>query len=267
MKMTIAAAALAATVGASALAANVTNLDINNLGTTGGWSAWGTAGNGSATISGARPRSGNGSLELRTGASGDKAAATFGSTRFQTGPFLGTLGQLAAGSISFDFLVDSSTTTAGFRAPALEFAVRSADGSQGVTLKWEAAYNGYPSNGPGVPIDSWVTVDATAGNFWMFRTGGAVEQFGVTLEDWVNGATFGGSPLLSADSVVVGMSIQAGSGWDNDFLGYADNINVSFFGGETYHANFELEGAVIPAPLAGLMGGAGLMLVGARRRR
>lgn len=140
MTKMIAAAAFAATVGASALASNVTNLDIGNFGTTAGWTSWGTAGAGTAAITGAQARSGNGSLEMRTGATGDKAAATFGSTRFQTGPVLGTLGQLAAGSISFDFLVDSSTTTAGFRAPALEFAVRTADNTQGVTLKWEAVY-------------------------------------------------------------------------------------------------------------------------------
>ena len=268
MKITM-AAAIAACASASALAGTFTNLDLGNFGTTSGWTNVGTSQfNSSSTISGDRPRSGNGSLRLQTIASNGKAAATFGSTRFFSGPVLGTLGDLAAGSIAFDWLVDSSTTTAAFRAPALEFAVRNAQG-QSATLKWEATYNGYPSNGPGVPTDTWTTSDVSAGNFWMFTSGiGVVEQFGVSLSDWASGATFGGSPVFGADSVIVGWSVQAGSGWNDTFLGFVDNVNIAFGnGGASYSANFEVEGQVIPTPLAGVMGGAGLMLVGARRRR
>ena len=260
MKNLLMCAAVAATAGAAS-ASTVTVLDSANEYTTNGWSTLGSGGAGVAAITGARPRSGNGSLELRTNGMGDKAAASFGSNRFAPGPVLGTLGQLAAGSISFDFLVDSSTTTAGFRAPALEFAVRTADNSQGVTLKWEAAYNGYPSNGPGVPTDTWITVDATAGNSGCSARSAAVEQFGVTLGTGSTAPTSAATPS-SARRQHHRRHLHPGRfGLGRSFLGYADNLNVSFADGATYSANFELEG-----PSSRLLAGHGRRRAHARRR-
>jgi len=267
MKTLMAAAALALT-GAGALAGTFTQIDNAYFGTTSGWSPVGTSQfNSSVSITGDRPRSGNGSLRLETSATNGKASATFGSSRFFAGPVLGTLGDLAAGSIAFDWLVDSSTTTESHRAPAIEFAVRNAQG-QSATLKWEATYNGYPTNGPGVPTDAWVSSDISAGNFWMYN-GGVVTQYGVSLADWASGASFAGSTILGADSVIVGWAVQAGSGWNDSFLGFVDNVNITFGnGGATYNANFELDSAVIPSPLAGAMAGAGLLgVAGVRRRR
>lgn len=261
------AAVCAAGLCAAASAATFTEIDNAYFETANGWSPVGTSQFfSSTTISGDRPRSGNGSLRLETTAGNGKASATFGGTRFSnTGPVLGTLGDLAAGSISFEWLVDSATTTAGNRSPAIEFAVRNADGSNAI-LKWEAVYNGVGT----VPTDTWTTSDISDDNFWMFNSaGGVIPQYGVTLDDWAAGESFTNSTVFDADSMVVGWAVQAGSGWSDEFYGFVDNVNVTFGnGGATYNANFELEGQVIPSPLAGVLGATGLFgVAGIRRRR
>ncbi len=217
-----------------------------------GWNEYGTNADGFAGITGTQPQNGDGSLELRTDNASGKAGALFGAPRYISlangAPNLGTLQQLVDGEIAFDIRRDGSSTAAGHIAPALAIHIRTADDQNGVSVKWEPTYNGWPTNGPAFPEDQWESVDLTNDNFWMWTSSGGVLQFNVTLEDWANGEDFGNHPVLDGDAVIIGIEVGAGSGWAGEFTGFADNVVVDFDGGDSYHWNFELP----PAPQVAL---------------
>lgn len=226
-------------------------------GNTSDWTLGDTRNGGTSVISTAQPRSGNGSLEMKTGASADKSSVLLGSARWFDTPVFGTLGALADGNLSFDIYRDSSSTVADHLAPAFQLNIQNAAG-ESANLKWEPIYNGYAV----VPEDQWISLDITGGNFWMYD-GQVRADFDEKLDDWVNGHTVGDSTVLGPDSKIVGISIQNGSGWTGEFTGYVDNVTATFDGGNTYAANFE----VVPSPTAFGAGLVGLVGLAVRRRR
>ncbi len=180
----------------------------------------------------------------------------------------GSLGSLInGGALSFDYYVDSASTTAAHLAPAFRLAFYDEATNKSGYLIWEDVYNG-----GGVPRDTWVSNDILGGNFWMrtFGPGFTVEQYGVTLADWAGGASFAGSYVLSAATRIIGVEVGVGSGWGNSFRGAVDHVDVSFgTAGQGVNANFEAAAAAIPEPGTWAMmllgfGTAGALL---RRRR
>lgn len=153
-----------------------------------------------------------------------------------------TLGSLSALSYEF-YRAGSSSGNQPFLAPALRLYYATPGGSTGLLI-WEPVYNGYPAS---VPVDSWVPADIFGGNFWMrtFSPGFTVEQYGVTLAQWKAGASYTGSHILGPDTNIVGIEVGVGSGWGGKFLGYVDNVAISF-GADSVSANFE------PAPQCSL---------------
>lgn len=237
---------------------------VTSLGGTPGTAAWSTLGsnaNGTSSISTDKARSGDGSLKLTTTGSGGKAAATFGGNRFG-GPNLGTLDDLLdGGSLGFEFYRDSSSTVAAHLAPALEITF-----SNGAALKWEAVYNGYPTASP-ISSNQWYTIDlnANTGLFWQFNGGVVMDgpsQAFKTLADWRT-ASVGNA--FNSSTYITGVSIQAGSGWTGNFVGYADNVYLNLGAGNIVSANFET--TAIPLPAAATSGMALLGLSALRRRR
>lgn len=240
----------------SSVAAADNVYDLSGTPFTPAWSTLGTS-TGIAEVNGDVPRSGMGSLNLET-TGGNKAAATYGGNRFG-GPNLGTFGDLLAGSLGFEFYRSSASTAADHLAPALEVSF-----NNGAILKWEAVYNGYPIASP-VSEDTWYTIDLDhdTGLFWQYNgatvTNGGGAQLNLTLDDWLASA-FGSD--FTTSTQITGISVQAGSGWAGNFVGYADNVYMNFGnGGAAISANFE----VVPLPAAAWAGFALFGVVACRR--
>jgi hypothetical protein len=292
MKTGILAAACAAMAGASALAANVTvysnniggdafaNTTSTNLGEAVGVTGWyynNVRNSGAVGINSTFARSGNGSASF-IGAVGPGGASSkadiellsggvdFGGNYYASSSF-GRLGDLSA--LSYDWYRAGISGANDGQHPALRILV-DADGDLDTIndrggIVFERAYNG----GGAVPTDTWVSEDifaynggATA-NMWTFGAGMtfAEEGYGVDLSEWQAGLN-----TIDGDSAVIGFSMGIGSGWGT-FLGAVDNFTFGFGSTSTTY-NFEVDAAIIPTPLAGVMGAVGLFgVAGARRRR
>ncbi len=211
---------------------------------------------GSVGITGAYPRSGNGSMWM-SGPANAKADAEY---YFNLNASY-LLSNVTA--FSYDWYRSSSSTAAAHYHPSLRLFVDK-DGDLSTStdrgyLVFERAYN--PSVSP-VPTDQWVTDNALGAYLWS--TGGLPDPFSVynrTLSDWAS---------LMPNARVLGISSGIGSGWDGSFDGAVDNITIGF-GSTVTTYNFELA-AVTPIPepvffqMGALMGLSGLGLLRLRRK-
>jgi hypothetical protein len=262
MRLSLSAATAAIVLSSAALSSAATVTSVAGIPYVPNWSTHGTS-TGSVSITNDQPRSGNGSLRLETNAS-NKAAATYGGDRFFTVSTLGTFGDLLnGGSLGFEFFRDAASTTNPHLAPALEISF-----SNGSNLKWEAVYNGYPVASP-VNEGQWysINLDANTGTFYQFKSGGVVTSGGsqqnLTLAQWL-ASSLGND--FTESTAINGISVQAGSGWANNFTGYVDNVYLNFGSGTgSISANFETPGAPVPTPAAAAAGLSLLTLVASRR--
>ncbi len=160
-----------------------------------------------------------------------------------------TLGQLS--QLLFAWYRDGISTTAGHLVPGFKLQFYDdggtpqnfSDDSVGLLI-WEPVYNGINPS----PSDAWQITDITQDYFWAFVSqspsgSGVIQNFSVTLDDWVNGSPSGqpGDPViqLSANTYVLGVQIGVGSGWNNQFLGYVDAVQVAFGVTDDALYNFE----------------------------
>jgi hypothetical protein len=249
--------AIALTVGVSAASATtVTSLT--------GTSSWGYApgddvkSGGSASIVASPSNDGDGSLRITT----DSSIAGSGNAKAYvgTGGSFGLLSDLQ--SLSFDFLRDSSSTTPADGSLAFKLFL-----SNGASLTWEYAYN-HDASHPNVPTDTWQHVDLTTQNFWL-RYAGTNYAFPVQVKTPSGWATYSGSDdhgaTFDSSTSINGIQIGYGSGLNGQFIAYADNVRLSFAGGNSFSYNF----AAVPTP-ASFAGGAvllgGLAVMGLRRK-
>ncbi len=146
----------------------------------------------------------------------------------------GLLSEISA--LSFDWYRDSASTAAEHLTPALRVLVWDpADGTNGSSymLVWEGVYNGYPAASGPVPTDEWVAQDVVAGNFWRIPqyidgawTGisacnsgpNTCYYFNRGLDDWG----------FSAGTVVIGLEVGLGSGWNGTYHSFADYVTLGF---------------------------------------
>lgn len=217
----------------------------------------------SAAITTTQPRSGNGSVQMSLTDSSGKVdyAYTWG---YVAG---NTLGNLT--TIGYDWYRDGSSSNPTAQQPALRLLF-DADGNAATTndlgyLIWEQVYNGAPT-----ALDTWVSSDALTGNFWQrrFTPGTTIEQYNVTLANWISGALFAGSLQLSAQTAILGIEFGIGSGWDGNFIGFIDNVRYGFGTAPATTFNFELASTgTVSAPGSLLLSGLTLLGLGLARRR
>gem|GEM_PF-4553765 len=178
--------------------------------------------------------------------------------------FLGTLGQLATGSVSADLFRTSTNAS----HPTLQVAVKIifAGNRQ---LTWESAYNDQTN---AATTGSWVSqMMGGSGNWWLrgASTAGSYNFDQIanlhSLSDWAsgavtpsyNGVTYTGLGL-NASSEILGFSVGYGS-FVGAFDGSIDHLKYSFTGGSTYNFNFRDPNATsaVPGPAAALAFGLG----------
>ncbi len=213
-------------------------------------------------------RSGNGSAFFKSIDGGTSKADFeyfFGDT---TGKTLGNIT-----SFGYDWYRNGASANPAVQMPSMRLYV-DADGNTATTgdqgfLIFEQVYNGAT-----LATDTWHSTDifnyfgaGQSANLWQrrFSPGTTVNEYGVTLQEWIAGEVTTGGLVFSSSSVVFGLSFGIGSGWAGNFEGAVDNVRIGFGGSETTW-NFETDG-VIPLPTAAGLGFAGLGLMGLRRRR
>jgi hypothetical protein len=214
-------------------------------------------GSGLVGITSTYARSGNGSVEFG-GASGSSKA----DIQINFGSFI-RLGDVVSGG--YDWYRAGTSTNPTAQVAAYKLLWANFDSSNQVTalgsLIFEPAYNGQPTPA----TNSWQTSSYTqsSGNFWLQQSGVGLDDsnansFTRTLADYIGGSANAGFATLSGNTVIYGIQVGIGSGWNGTFSGAADNIALN-----SQSFNFE----VIPTPMASLGGALLLGLVGGRRRR
>lgn len=217
-------------------------------------------GSGSAAITGSNPRSGNGSLEMHTTGALIDAGFYLRTAGDSYTAGWGTLSEIE--KIGFDWyrvtqLPSSSDVPWLAQTPVLRLHVREGSGTNAVfsMLVWEKYYT---DNSPTVN-DQWITEDLSQQMFWRYSDAG-----GFTINGCSNIDPFFPHPLMTAtapswgdgshcyapnDAVIWGISVGVGSNWPNEYLGYADNVQLKFANAADFivNDNFELP-VPIPAP-------------------
>ncbi|MDX2139708.1 MAG: right-handed parallel beta-helix repeat-containing protein, partial [Chloroflexota bacterium] len=211
---------------------------------------------GAVAITTAQPRSGLGSLQFNGGGNDAKADLAY---RWDPAVFPArTLGSLTA--LSFEWYRSSTSTNPANQAPALRLVYFDVATSAAGYLVWEEAYNGSV-----VPTNTWVSEDIFAGNFWMRAFGPVgggsrtIEVYDVSLTEWIsnnhNGSgspipSVGGTPhVLSANTLIVGIEVGVGSGWNGVYQMFVDNVSFSFGASDSFTFNFEPD-PVVCSPLS-----------------
>ncbi|GIK98810.1 MAG: hypothetical protein BroJett029_30190 [Alphaproteobacteria bacterium] len=218
-----------------------------------------TRNGGSTTISNAP--GGDGALRLSTPNGSGKATAVY----YGSSP-LGTLGNLS--TVKYGYYRDSSSTNAANQAPSIRLYVQDPSGRTG-TLVYEPVYNGVTT----VPEDSWQSVNATGGKWWLFENG-VFENFGLTLSDWRSTNTFTGpggpKSGFGENALILGIDVGIGSGWDGFSLAFVDNVELWFTVDDkptSVSWNFVAGQTEVPEPATLALMGAGLAGFWMVRRR
>ena len=207
-------------------------------------------GNGTGAITGTKPRSGNGSLELAL--SGSLTDWSF----YQRVAPAGGWGLLSAiDCLSFDWYRTTIASPTDIpwdaQTPVLRLFVQ--DGNQSSELVWEKYY----TNSTPTTNDVWHPEDILTQNMWRVVPGQGYTIAGCqqvnpffpnplstySVSGWANSGCF------SSNAFVTAISVGLGSNWPHQYQGFVDNVRLGF-GRPTLavNDNFELPLSPVPEP-------------------
>ncbi len=194
------------------------------------------------------PRNNDGSGYLNLGPNGGSGKADW--EFYPTGTF-GTVANLTA--LSYDWYRTSASTVASHLHPVIRLIVDRDGVNPGTSgdisyLIFERAYN--PSTSA-VPTDAWTTeAIGNATNLWISQPGQGIEEvYNRTLADYKAGTytPTAGWAAITGNSVIIGVSMGIGSGWNGTFEGAVDNVNLTRAGAAAFSANMEVNAPVVAA--------------------
>lgn len=172
-------------------------------------------------------------------------------------------------ALEFEYYRDSNSAVAAHLHPALRLGwyndggtpTDTSDDTQG-RLIYEDIYQGIAS----APVDQWVTriIDPASTRLWMYcnwcvgGTTGTVQNFSLTLNDWLSGPQSGqpGDPvppdLSQGTTYVWAVNVGVGSGWGADLRMHVDNVRLAFGPNDDQRFNFEPDPAAPPQAIPAL---------------
>lgn len=211
-------------------------------------------GSGTASIETDNPRNGNASLKLTTsGNLNDWAFWNYYAGANSSGASLGLLSDLK--DLSFDWYRTGLTNIVASNVPwqAQTPVMRLYINDNGVLseLVWEKYYT---DSNPAT-TGTWVSQDLMNQKLWL-HTFASNGNGTYTLVNGVGSTPSPGDPLLalnisqwlsshySSDAVIYGFGVGVGSYWPEDYIGYVDDIRLTFSGSDDDY-NFEIP---VPEP-------------------
>lgn len=196
---------------------------------------------------------GNGSFHMQ----GTDASAKADITYYNPAG-IDTLGNLTG--LSYDWYVDSSSTTGYAPAPALKLFLEG--NSYSATAHTTLTFEPYLQSSTPPVHGAWQSSDlfnidgaGHQANLWMYQTAangglGNDNAHLFTLSQLISGAVTSGYASLSANTKILGFSISMGSGWAGYFDGAADNLQFSTVNTGSHQYNFEVAPAPEPVTVA-----------------
>lgn len=223
------------------------------------------------------PRNDSGSGYLNLGPAGSAGKADW---EYYPSSGFGRLADLQ--TYSYDWYRSATSTVGAHLHPAMRLLI-DADGDLATSndrghLVFERCYN--ISGCPAVPTDVWTTDsigDSTL--LWWSQFGvGINEVYDRTLAQYKAGSYVAtpGFAQITGNSLILGISLGIGSGWNGSFEGAIDNATLARSNAPLFSDNLEINAPAVPysyvpvpaLPVAGMLGlGALLLLVGVGRSR
>ena len=115
---------------------------------------------------------------------------------------------------------------------------------------------------PGVGVAPVVSSGTGCGLIPQEAWSGGIAAF--TINQFLGGST----PCIGANTVVTGIAVGIGSRWPLPYIGFVDNVRMSFSGTEVMNTNFDfIPATVVPEPSTWALMGAGLLALGVVSRR